>query len=235
MRVRIGELTQQQILWASWLGDPAARILEPEPIIEVECQCPRAFLGCFGTSPRLERPKVCGRCKGTKKVTLSEGVVAFAGLTRVPTRLLIAWAADCAERGVIALKGQRQHPVGRYRLPTDPKVPLPTPLEVTIEMVRSWLRTGTLPSELFARANERLVNHATRQNLYAYGAPTIAASLANAAIRAETEGSEIEVRRSVAGIISDTYTELGCKRDEREWQTRRIIQYLLGLLEVGAV
>lgn len=229
MRVRAGQLPSDHIVWASHLGCPIARLIEENPQITVECSnCrsrrerqrrrnrdPRNY-----PTPIRETPRDCMRCRGAKHVRLDRGLIKFVQQVEdVPQRLLIAWAADCAEHQLRNLSPKNPNAFhGRYRLPNQPERD-PTLKSMILPAVRCWLESGTVNPVLYQYASG---------NASVYHDSGTPQSLAVGVVRTGIEDEARTVRFRLAGVASNAYHAAGGTKEERTWQERRLIHYLLG-------
>lgn len=229
MAVRAGHLPGNHVVYASHLGDPVARTLEPAPRVMVDCPTCRwrreeriRRTRERGPTPLRETPKHCLKCYGSERVLLERGLIKFVQeVEDVPHRLLAAWATDCAEHQLERLSPRNALAFeGRYRLPSQP---LRDPdLEVYIlPAVREWLKTGQICPVIYQRA---ATNARPDTSI---GVP---GSLATIVALAGIEEQERQVRFRAASVASDAYHAAGGTRAERDWQEQRLIKYLLGYL-----
>ncbi len=229
VRVRAGQLSSDHIVWAAHLGDPVALLIEEEPQIIVTCgicrtreerqrrrnRDPRNY-----PTPIRETPRHCMTCQGSERVRLEKGLIRFVKQVEdVPHRLLIAWAADCAEHQLAKLAPKNMSAFqGRYRMPNQPERD-PT-LETTIlPAVRCWLESGTVNPVLYQHASSNASNHRRLG---------VASSLAVGVARTGMENEARTVRFRLASVASEAYHASGGTKEERTWQEGRLIHYLLG-------
>jgi hypothetical protein len=210
LRIRVGEVPREHVTWAAHQGDPVAKLVEEHPQVLIDCgYCRRRRTRWEQDTRRYKEPlPYCNRCNNTTRTTLERGLIRFAKQTEgVPIRLLVAWACDCAERGIDRLSSKNPNAFeGRYRLPNQP-LRDPT-FQNVIASARHWLHTGIVDQLIFQNAD--------------------ANPIARAVAQSEMEGAGKRLRSGLAEIVSEAWD---CSRVERTWQEGRLIQYLLGYCE----
>ena len=226
MRIRAGSLPRNHVIYAAHLGSPLAQSIEPAYQIVTACSNCRARREErtrrnreSRRTPLRETPRSCLACKGAGRTFLQKGLIRFVqNVEDVPHRLLVAWAADCAEHQCEALSPRNPHAFqGRYRLPGQPERNPYLP-ERILPMVRQYLETGKIDPLIYQSAS---VSTSHTRKL---GVPV---ALATMTALVDIEGSEIKVRYHAAEIASDAYHAAGGTRDERTWQEECLIRYLL--------
>lgn len=212
--VRAGQLPFSHIVWASYLKDPASRLVVDDPSVLIDC----GF--CLARRERYERDTrqykeplpVCLKCRNTARTNLDGDLIKFVKRVEdVPMRVLAAWACDCAERAIDRLAPRNPRAFhGRYRLPNEPeRNPM---LQNVIESIRRWRRSGEIDPLLFQVS----------------GGANTEARLARAVVQCEMDGVGPRLRVGIAQVVSDSWDST---RVERTWQEDRLIHYLLGYCE----
>jgi hypothetical protein len=228
-RVRAGHVPYEHIAYAAHLGDPVARLLDERPRIFIECptcrhrreeRIRRNRDPNPQPTPLAETPKQCIRCNGTDRLLLDRGLILFVReVTGVSHRLLVSWAADCAQHQQETLSPKNPDAfLGRYRLPGQPTLN-PELSDLIIPACRRWVATGEVSPLLYQRAS---INSGIYANL------SVIESLATAVAASGMEGQDRHVRVRLANVASDAYHAAGGTRAERTWQEERLTQYLLG-------
>lgn len=225
-QLRTGVLTPEVVRWAAHLGDNIARMVIEDSRIVVECpQCRSLRERQYRRNrdpqptPLQESPRQCFKCGGSERVLLDRGLVRFVRQVEdVPHKTLVAWATDCAERQVVhlSLPNPRAYS-GRLRLPSQP-VRDPSLEREIIPAVRRWLVQGFVDPLLHQRAHSSSSVHT---NL---GTP---AALATCVVLANSGTESRKVRWRAAQVASEAYVVAGRTRAEREWQEKRLVDYLL--------
>jgi len=213
-RVRAGQLPFNHIVWASYLKDPASRLVVENPSVLIDC----GF--CLARRERYERDTrqykeplpVCLKCRNTTRTNLDGDLIKFVKRVEdVPMRVLAAWACDCAERAIDRLAPRNPRAFhGRYRLPNEPeRNPM---LQNVIVSARRSLRSGETDPLLYQVS----------------GGTNTEARIARAVVQSELEGVGQSLRNGIAEVVSDSWDGT---RVERTWQEDRLIHYLLGYCE----
>ena len=232
LRVRAGILPRNHVLYAAHLGDPLAQTMENTSRIVIDCSTCQwrrdervSRVRDRQPTPLRETPRQCQRCNGSERIVLDKGLIGFVQQVQdVPHKLLIAWAADCAERQLDRLSPRNPFAFqGRYQLPNQPARD-PDLERYIIPAIREWVATDKISALIYQRA---VVNVSPSASM------STAAALASAVALANMTDQARKVRLHVACVASQAYHAAGGTRDERTWQEMSLIQYLLGYCAPG--